>query len=194
MSDDVTWMDFSGAPPILVPEGVLPDWHGFYRPCEPDEDEDLDLGGDLELPDGRAFYVDDEFDFENPTTDYDRVCRYTQPLDRQPVCVMPVGSGEVVAITDYGDSHVGWWPERRMVLTVSRHVPDLSRIPEDAWTHGVDWTIPEGSVRLMHSCEFGTAPAADHFVDLDLDPGRYRVDWYDWTFDYCVMLYRFTKV
>lgn len=190
---DPYWMDFSGAPPIIVPHRWLPLWRGFYLPCEDEVDEES-LGGDLELPDGRAFYVVDEFDFENPVTDYDRVCAYTMPIERQPVCVMPLPPGELLAFSDYSDGRVGWWDEERMLLTVSRHVPDLERIPDDGWTRGVEWTIPDGPLRLMNACEFGTAPAPEYHIDIELEPGRYRVDWYDYTIDYCVMVYRLRPV
>lgn len=190
---DPYWMDFSGAPPLVVPHRCLPSWHGFFVPSEPDEEDDEPFG-DLVLPNGRVFDVWDECDFDNPATDYDRVCAHTQKLENQPLSLYPVEPTEVLTITDYGDSAVGWWAEQRMILTVSRHVPDLSQIPDDGWTDAIEWDVPEGPLRLLHSCEFGTAPAKDHYVDFEFEPGRYRIDCFDYAIDFCVMLYRFRRV
>lgn len=183
---DVKWMDFSGAPPLLIPERFLGVWRGFYLPA--DEEEDCP---DLELPDGRAFCICDEFDFEHPQTDYDRLCARGGGH-----FLHPVGPGRALVISDDSDGPVGWWPEQQMVLTVSRYLPDPACFDRLEWKGEVRWQIPDGRLILMNSCLHGADPdkPQDEFVEIDLEPGVYSITAADHSEGICVMLYRFRRV
>ena len=89
-----------------MPEKLLPYWNGFYEEMDlndPEMDHDYP---DLELPDGRLFRINDEFDFDHPQTDYDRLCGYKASSEH---FLYPVGPGEILAIGDYSDGATGWW-------------------------------------------------------------------------------------
>jgi hypothetical protein len=187
------WMDFSGAPPILIPERYLGLWNGFYLEDTIDPDEDLNLSGDLVLPDGRSFSVWDEFDFQNPKTDYDRLCGSGHRKN----FLHPLGDGHALVLVDYSDGTTGWWPEQQVVLTVSRQLPDPASFDRLAWGDELRWTVPDRRVVLMNSCLHGADPdnrSSDQFVEIDLEPGEYSITTADAEGEWCIVLHRLRRV
>jgi hypothetical protein len=182
---ETKWMDFSGAPPILMPERLLDFWGGFYLPADENDT------ADLTLPNGRAFCVQDDFDFKHPKTDYDRLCARAGGH-----FLHPVGPGQALGISDYSDGTVGWWPEQQMLITVSQHLPDPAGFELLEWKDEVIWQIPDAGLILMNSCLHGADPdkPQDQFVEIDLQPGKYSITAADYSEGICVMLYRFRRV
>lgn len=183
--NSVKWMDYSGAPPLLIPERILHFWSGFYLPAGKGDSPDL------ELPDGRALCVCAEFDFEHPRTDYDRLCARGGGH-----FLHPVGPGQALAISDYSDGTVGWWAEQQMLLTVSRHLPDPACFDRLEWRDEVRWEVPAGPLILMNSCLHGADPdkSQDEVDVIELNPGIYSITAADHSEDFCVMLYRFRQI
>lgn len=185
------WHDFSGAPPILIAERDLPAWNGFYQPCP---DAQSALNADLILPDGRSFVALSDVDFDQPQSDYERLCLHS--FEHLGHSLYPLGDSRILVISDYSDGSVGWWSEQRMLITVSQQLPQLARLDPEQWEDALTWDIPPGKVYLMNSCEHGANPdkqPAD-LCELDLPPGRYRIESYDYDLDSCMMLYRFTAL
>jgi hypothetical protein len=190
---DVKWMDFSGAPPILIPESLLAYWSGFYLPLEA---EDLDLDGDLELPDGRKFFVCDDFDFSQPQTDYDRICAGPNHSFVHPLGSLPEPAGDALVIVDESDGTVGWCAEQQMLITLSRHLPSSEELAGLEWTERLCWEVPAGRVVLMNPCLHGEDPAkaeGDHCF-IDWAPGKCSIMEAYSDVEYCVRLYRFCRV
>jgi len=163
---DIKWMDFSGAPPILIPERLLPFWNGFYVP---DDDPDDPWSADITLPDGRRFVAD----CDNPDTDYEAICGRSGSS-----FLHPLGSGQALVIIDHSDGTVGWWPEERMLLTCSRHLPDQSTLDQLQWKLLFQWNIPDSRLLLMNSCLHGADPnkPPKDFDEISLEPGKYSVE------------------
>lgn len=187
---NVKWMDYSGAPPILIPERFLGLWNGFYLPVE-EEEEDVYGDGDFQLPDGRNFYIHDEFDFKNPKTDYDRICAKDGGS-----YLYQLGLGHSLVIQDYSDGTVGWWPEQNMLITVSRHLPDPSTFGHLNWENEIRWQIPDKRLYLLNPCMHGEqAKEPSPEVDIiDLTPGEYSIKAAESNEKYCVVLYRFERI
>jgi hypothetical protein len=108
----------------------------------------------------------------------------------------PVGPGQALAVSDYSDGTVGWWPEQRMLLTVSRYLPDTACFDRLEWKDEVRWQVPDARLILMNSCLHGADPdeRRDQFIEINLEPGVYSITAADHSEDICVMLYRFRRV
>ena len=158
------WMDFSGAPAIVIAECALACWSGFYLPIADDESIP-----DIELPDGRKLVMDTTFDFEHPITDYDRVC-----ARREELFVYPVGSSEALVISN-GADRVGYWAEERIVLTGGRQ-PPASRLDRLLWKQAARWRVTASPLVLMNSCDYGEDPLPTQRTRVDLTPGNYIIE------------------
>ena len=64
------FMNFSGAPALLIARSALRSWHGILL----DEPRTPDATPDFEDDEGNAWYIHDDFDFAHPRTDYERLC------------------------------------------------------------------------------------------------------------------------
>lgn len=158
------FFNYSGAPAILLPKSIAPFWSGFYLPVE---DDDEGLGGDLELPQG-SFEICDEFDLENPRTDYDRLC-----VQKGALSLFPVGSGQMLAIKTGHDCH-GWWPEQQMIVEGGA-LPDLSKMSRIQWSAPIEWRVTDTDFVLMNACEHGADPDLRDCAHIRLTPGLYQI-------------------
>lgn len=182
-------MDFSGAPILLVPEPLAGQWGGMFEPAPPAGD------ADLALPDGRRFRLRG-CDFDSPVTDYDRICRLGLGGGRGPIFTHPVDSGTALVIDGDGDGVVGWWADQRILVTVSRHLPDPKGLDGLAWRPVVRWRSPSRRLMLMNSTLHGAAPGEsgeDHLV-IELEPGEYSVSRAQPEDDTWYILTRFTPI
>jgi len=187
----VRWMDYSGALPILIPERCLPYWSGFYELME---DGDDGAYSDLELPDGRRFMMCTDSDFDDPVTDYDRLC---VPRDwTSGHRTYAVGPGSILVIDEYRGGSIGWWSEQSMLLEGARNLPDLSKVREADWGEPVLWTVPDSRVLLMNSCLHGLQDFTDEpdCEELTFERGEYRVDSHHAQDGSDVKIYRFTRL
>jgi hypothetical protein len=163
------WLNTSGAPVLLVPRRVIRDWRGILL-REPRSSESM---VDFVDEQGIEWFIHDEFNFQNPKTDYDRLCGSF--VEGTTELLLPIGDATALAISDGSDSFA-WWPEGSSVLTGAEQMPsaDLSFEPlfelevrDDAWV-------------LMNSAVAGVQVLGDEDDDewthVTLQRGRYRVD------------------
>jgi hypothetical protein len=165
------WMDFSGAPAIILPESLAGAWNGMFVPL-PGASRECDL----KLPDGRVFKLLG-LDLDRPATDYDQICGRNLDHRNGPMFVHPVGTGSALVIDSDGDGVVGWWPEQQMIVTVSEYLPDPSVFDRLEWRDEIRWQVPTSRLILMNSTLHGADPGkseSSHTV-IELEPGEYSI-------------------
>jgi len=162
--DKPEWVNYSGAAPILLPVRMLQFWQGFYLPATPDDELP-----DLVLADG-DYTICDDFDFDNPQTDYDRACA----LDVKPaVQEIKVGPGYGLVFATEHDQ-LTWWPEQRLVVN-GGCLPEMAKLPDVQWTEELVWLTTESDFVLMNACDHGANPEKDPYLAIHLEPGRYLI-------------------
>jgi len=183
---NIKWMDYSGSPGLMIPVSLLGFWGGFYVPMENEKRPDLMLG------DGRQFRVCDDFDFENPQTDYDRICARANSGGESHF-LYPVGPSQALVIADCQDGTIVWWADQKVVVTASyRHLPDPGCLDQLEWSNEVRWNVTEKRLVLINSCVHGANAneEEDEFTEVELEPGVYSVT-SAWVREHHVMVYRF---
>jgi hypothetical protein len=179
------FVDYSGAAPILLPVSILRYWRGFYLPADPDDDDDLP---DLEIAEG-AFNICDDFDFENPKTDYDRACS----LGGIPaVQMISVGPGKGLVFATELDP-LSWWP-RMQTLVNGGGLPEPARLEKVEWSDELVWQNDDAEFILMNACDHGCAPRKNDSFNVHLPSGEYVVQRgeYGWAGnDLALVLFRF---
>jgi len=178
-----SWADYSGAAPILLSVELLSYWRGIYLPTN-----GADATADLDLPEGR-FIVCDDFDFEHPRTDYDRVCALpTVPT----VQCLSVGPGMALVFAVQHDL-VFWWQEHLMLVS-GGDLPDPTALERVDWSAALRWQSHEASYVLMNSTDHPADPHRSQTFEVEFAPGEYIVHWgtYGWAAnDPLLNLYRF---
>jgi len=179
------WVDYSGAPPILLPKSLLCWWQGAYLPA------DTAAGvSDLELPEG-AFRVCEDFDFDHPKTDYDRACA----LGGIPaVQALPVGQGVGLVFATEMDWST-WWPSERMLVN-GGVLPEPAGLERVQWHDELTWTATEEHFVLMNACDHGADPSKHPHFSVRLKAVEYVVQWgaYGWVGDDpSLILFRFVE-
>jgi len=144
------WLDFSGAPPMLIPAGLVPKWRGTINPRS-----------------GRS----STYDSSNPVTDYDRACnaawpgRGVIPLDDQHVLVL------------YTESDLHGWDCERMIVGCADGWPSDDELRSAKCEGRVEWTFRAGLCYLMNSAVDGSEGVSnDDFMPIELTPGTYSVE------------------
>lgn len=186
---DACWMDFSGAPAILIPEPLAEAWNGMFVPMGPDQQD-----ADLTLRDGRMFRLHD-CDFERPVTDYDRLCQRWLSRQEGPIFTHPVGPGTALVIDPDGDGVVGWWSDQKVIVTISQHLPDPERLDTLTWGDEIRWRIPGTRLILMNSTLHGADPGKsgeDHLV-IEMEAGEYSISRSEPEDDLWYLLHRFRR-
>ncbi len=180
-----TWVDYSGATPILLPVRIEDHWEGFYLHAGPDESMP-----DLMLPHG-TYKISDTFDFRHPKTDYDRACALGRSPAVQRIDVGP-GFGFVFATER---DRLTWWPEQRMLVNGSA-MPDPSKLQQVAWSDELSCEIADSDFVLMNACNHGGDPRKGPHFHVHLPPGKYVVQRgrYGWSDrDPSLVLFRFLR-
>jgi hypothetical protein len=164
----VRWVDYSGAPPILLPASIVKAWKGINLPAAPDNDYP-----DLILPEGR-FECFTDFDFDHPRTDYERACQLFRRLDADGIAqAIAVGSGEGLVFGTELDS-MTWWHEQNLLVN-GGGLPRRTRLSEIEWANGITWKAVHRSHILMNACDHGGNPKKDKYFKVTLVPGDYVV-------------------
>ena len=147
------WLDFSGAPPVLIPQSLAPFWRGTTNPA---------TGNYSEL------------NTDQSVTDYDRACAVAWP-GRSVLDFM--GSTVLVLYTEF-DLHT-WDPEKRIVACGGWLPPD-DELRRANWTDRVHWQTQETNLWLLNSAvdaELGLSD--DDYLPVHLEAGSYTIEYSD---------------
>ena len=163
-------IDTSGAGALIIDAAVARAWTGFHvRVASTDDDADLETSG------GVGWRIDDTFDFENPVTDYDHLCR--RHLDeRAPVLINALSDNAFASISD-GSDLFAWWPARGVFSANATSEPTAFDVARAAFVHVGVIDVPSGCVWLMNPCSHGAAVTAgnDGWL-IEMAPGAYVVE------------------
>lgn len=130
-SQDLRWLDFSGAPPLLIPRRRIAEWCG---PIDPQT----------------AVYRD--LNESDPVTDYDRACAAAWPGRGS----LPVGDSFALALyTEY--DVVAWHPSLQLIAC-GGWIPTSTQLLDAAWTDYCEWTCADGDLILLNSAADGRKP------------------------------------
>ena len=123
------WLDFAGAPPLLIPAALVPFWRG----C-------------IDRSTGR--YSD--LDTKPPTTDYDRACAAAWP-GRGLIAV-----GDSTALVLYSEwDEVAWDPSAKIVACGSWW-PTVEQLNSAGWCDPLRWNSAHTEYLLMNSAADGS--------------------------------------
>ncbi len=165
--EDLKWLDYDGCPHILMEKESLNFWNGAYIPVE----DSVELP-DLELKSGK-FNIHDEFDFENPVTDYDKVCapEYNQPIQefelrqRQKAILF---STEKCPLTWVNSMKCFAWFQS--IKNISGKEEDLEQAKKanHNWSNRLSWKINSNELVLFNSFNHGLDPemGAENIIEF----------------------------
>jgi hypothetical protein len=160
------WLDFSGAPPILVPLSLVQLWRGAV---------DASSG----------HYAD--LNTENPKTDYDRACLAAWPGRG----LIEVGKGLALVLYTEWDQ-VSWNPASKIVAC-GGWWPRLDQFESAHWIDPLRWSSDCTDYLLMNSAADGLAGLRpDDFVNVQLPRGECVVEYAQIEADYIGGFHRFT--
>ena len=161
---EARWLDFSGAPPLLIPRSLVPFWRGTT---------DASTG------------LYREFDEDAPVTDYDRACAAAWPGR----AILEFRGVQILALYTESDRHS--WDGDKRIVACSAEWPSDEALQQASWTDPIQWHTKERSLLLMNSAADGNERLRDDdFIVLELDPGSYTVETSHIAFDY---FHRFTR-
>jgi hypothetical protein len=166
----VATIDTSGAGALIIDAAVARAWTGFHvRVASTDDEADLETSG------GVGWRIDDTFDFENPVTDYDHLCR--RHLDeRAPVLINALSDNSFASISD-GSDLFAWWPARGVFSANAASEPTALDVARAAFVRVGVIDVPTGCVWLMNPCSHGAAVrAGDDGWLIEMAPGAYVVE------------------
>ena len=173
------WFWFYKCPPMIIPSEYKTDWWGYYLPSAPGEEFP-----DLEIPSGN-FTICDDFDFDNPKTDYDRACapfyKTTLLKVKERGWALIIDTPHVIAYWDAKQTLIvkNWVFDE---LQVKAHNSAILDALENNWAT-LQWQnqevleVPGGELCLMNSCEHGADPAIpkENLLYFQLEPGKYQL-------------------
>ena len=162
-------LDTSGAGALVIDAVVARAWTGFHVPVR-----SSDEGADLETGDGVAWRIDDTFDFDNPVTDYDRLCR-RHLQERAPVLINELREHAFASISDGSDMFC-WWPELGVISANADWEPTADAVARAAFVRVGVINVPSGLIWLMNPCSHGAAVrAGDDGWAIEVNAGAYVV-------------------
>lgn len=176
------WFWFDKCPPLVIPELYKMDWSGFYLPSTSNNDYP-----DLTTSNGN-FTICDDFDFDNPKTDYDRACA----LDKTGLLKVQEEGWALVIDTVYV---IAYWEAKQTFIVKNNTFSTLQEIAsntlilkelEDNWSV-MQWQtlltmdVSTENMCLMNSCEHGANPEIPphELLCFQLEPGHYRLQYTD---------------
>lgn len=152
-TSSVPWLDFSGAPPMLIPQSLAEHWGGTTDPATGEHRE---------------------FDPDNPVTDYDRACAASWPgrsiLEFRGVPVLVFYS------------ELSWhsWDSHRLILACGGWFPSEDEIRRAAWTNPIRWRAEHTDYFLMNSAADAQAGLFEgEFMPIRLPSGLYTIEYAD---------------
>lgn len=166
-SPSVRWLDFSGAPPMLIPRVLAASWRGTTDPAT----------GEYR-----------ELDTDNPVTDYDRAFMAAWP-GRSTIEFM--GSKILILYTEH-DLHA--WDSKRHILACGGWLPSDADLCEAKWETAIRWRAEHADYFLMNSAADATKNLRDEdFTPVRLDSGIYTIEYCDMELEYVGCFHRFVR-
>ncbi len=161
------WLDFSGAPPLLIPKRLVKYWRGCLHP---------------------ATGAYSELNSDDPVTDYDRACEAAWPGRG----VLTVNDGSALVLYSEFDEH-GWDNDRKLVVSGS-WLPSNLELAKAVWSDPVNWATEDSEYLLMNSAASGVDGLdEDDFMEVHLSPGRYVIEYTYLEADLVGIFHRFTR-
>jgi hypothetical protein len=164
---EVRWLDFSGAPPILIPQILAELWRGTTDPAT----------GEYR-----------ELDQDNPVTDYDRACTTARP---DSIILEFRGVPILVFYTEH-DRHT--WDVGRQILACGGWLPSEDELRRATWTDPIRWRAEHTDYLLMNSAADASADlAADDLMPVRLPSGLYTIERAEISSTYLGVFHRFVR-
>jgi hypothetical protein len=147
------WLDFSGAPPLLIPSRLVRQWHGAEDPA---------TGKYLAL------------NTKQPRTDYDRACKAAWPGRG----VLPVEDASALSLYTEFDEHT--WHEAGRLVACGSWLPTEAELREAVWSDPLEWEVEDTEFYLVNSAASGTDSLnSEQLIRVLLQPGRYVIEYAD---------------
>lgn len=171
MTDSLTpnnrWRDFSGAPPMLIPQSLAPLWRGTTEPAT-GKHRDLDT--------------------EHPVTDYDRACAAACPGK----VILKFRDSAVLIFYSEFDWHS--WDEVRWIAASGGWFPNDNDIERAKWTAAIRWRAEHTDYYLMNSAADAVAGLHEQdFLPVQLPLGDYFIEFADIAAKYVGGFHRFIR-
>jgi hypothetical protein len=145
-----TWLDFSGAPAMLVPASLVGLWRGAIDPA-------TERYSDLNS--------------KEPKTDYDRACAEAWPGRGE----LHLGQSSALVIYSEYDEHA-WMPEDCIVASGS-WFPTPEQLKWANWSDEFEWKADFEEYLLLNSAADGKSDLQpDDYVPVTLERGTYLVE------------------
>ena len=149
MQPTLRWIDLSGAPPVLLPATLAPQWRGVIDP-KTNKPRELDL--------------------QNPVTDYDRACAAAWPGKNT---IDFKGSVALAFYTEFDDLN---WDARRLLVALGGWLPSDEELQETLWTDAVIWEADHADYLLFNAgLDASAGLHDDDVIQVRLKPGTYTV-------------------
>lgn len=161
------WLDFSGAPPLLIPTRLVTQWRGAVNPAT-------------------GAYSD--LSTIEPLTDYDRACKSAWPGQG----VLPIADGSALVLYTEYDQHR--WDARHRLLACGGWMPSEVDLAGALWAESWFWEIQDTEFLLMNSATDGASGLhADEYMEVSLKPGKYVIEYAALESVYVGCFHRFTR-
>ena len=144
------WIDFSGAPPILVPVALAMLWRGALDP-------------------GTGEFRD--LNTREPRTDYDRACAAAWPGRGR----LPLGNASALVLYSEYDEHT--WDSEHGIIACGGWLPTPQQIASASWTDPLRWNSEYTDYLLMNSAAAGAALREDEYMMVTLPRGECLVEY-----------------
>jgi hypothetical protein len=162
------WLDFSGAPPLLIPARLVSQWRGGVDPAT-----------------GR--YSD--LNAKTPLTDYDRACAAAWPGRG----VLPIGDATALVLYTEYDEHTWWAPQN--VVACGSWLPSEAELAAALWEDALTWQVQDTNFLLINSAADGAETLrTDDYMEVRLAPGEYTVEYAALESTYVGCFHRLSRV
>ena len=164
----IRWLDFSGAPPLLIPTRLVSHWRGAIDPAT-GEYSDLNT--------------------KAPLTDYDRACKSAWPGRG----VLPIGNASALALYTEYDEHT--WDAPHSLVACGSWLPTEAELTGALWEDPLSWQVQDTEFLLINSAADGAAGLqTGEFMEVRLTHGEYVVEYAALESTYVGCFHRFTLV
>jgi hypothetical protein len=162
----IRWLDFSGAPPLLIPARLASRWRGAINPST-------------------GSYSD--LDTNAPITDYDRACAAAWPGRG----ILPVGDASALVLYTEYDEHT--WDAAHGLVACGGWLPSEAQLAAARWEDALKWEVHDADFLLVNSAADGASGLrTDEFMEVRLAPGKYIIEYAALESTYMGCFHRFT--